>query len=93
MFEEFNKMLDSPEFAEKYPEYKIIKKNEKDFTIEINVIRSNKKDIKIETTKNYLTISGINKNPKDLTYINKFARSFVFTDNFRVKKAKIKKIY
>jgi HSP20 family molecular chaperone IbpA len=91
MFDEFNKMLETPEFTGKYPEYKIYKKNENNFFIEIDIIGYDKKELKIETTQNYLTVSGINKNPTDLTLITKFVRSFVLTDNFKVKKAKIVK--
>jgi len=92
MFDEFDRMLDSPEFIGKYPKSIITKKNEKNYTIEIDIGNFTKKDIKIETTTNFLTIFGNHKYTKNKgSEIEKkqFKKSFVFTDNFKVKKAKI----
>ena len=92
MFEQFNLMLDSSEFIGEYPAYKIIKKNETNYSIKIDIGNFKKKDIKIETTKNFLTIFGNHKKTKKKdTKIEKkdFKRSFVFTDNFRVKQARV----
>ncbi len=93
MFEQFNQMLDLPEFTGKYPAYKIIKKNETNYSIKIDISNFKKKDIKIKTTKNFLTIFGnYKKTKKKDAKIEKkeFKRSFVFTDNFRVKEARVK---
>ena len=76
------------------------KVNNKNYNIEVDVSDFDKKNIKIETTKNFLTILGkngkVNKKNKDSSkYKNteekQFTRSFVFSDNFKVKKAKMNK--
>ena len=64
MFEQFNQMLDLSEFTGKYPAYKIIKKNETNYSIKIDISNFKKKDIKIKTTKNFLTIFGNYKKTK-----------------------------
>ena len=100
MFADFNRILDSPDFIGKYPSYTIKKVNNKNYNIEVDVSDFDKKNIKIETTKNFLTILGkngkVNKKNKDSSkYKNteekQFTRSFVFSDNFKVKKAKMNK--
>jgi|TARA_B100001971_G_scaffold120228_1_gene110689 molecular chaperone IbpA len=92
MFAEFDRMLDSSEFTGKYPTYKIIKKNGMNYSIEINIGDFTKKDIKIETSKNFLSVIGnqkFTKNKSKEIEKKQFTKSFVFTDNFKVKKAKM----
>jgi HSP20 family molecular chaperone IbpA len=62
------------------------------YSIEINIDDFTKKDIKIETSKNFLSVIGnqkFTKNKSKEIEKKQFTKSFVFTDNFKVKKAKM----
>ena len=101
IFEEFDRMLESPErYSSNYPPYNIHKLNENDYKIEIALAGYSKDDIELELKESTLTVSNKAKekvvNEEGNGVIHKgistrqFERSFTISEDIKVKNAELK---
>ena len=101
IFEEFDRMLESPErYNSNYPPYNIRKLNDNDYKIEVALAGFSKEDIELELKDSTLTIRNKTKekviNDESNGVIHKgistrqFERSFTISEDIKVKNAELK---
>ena len=101
IFEEFDRMLESPErYNSNYPPYNIRKLSDNDYKIEVALAGYSKDDIKLELIDSTLTVRNKNKekviNDESNGVIHKgistrqFERSFTISEDIKVKNAELK---
>ena len=101
IFEEFDRMLESPErYNSNYPPYNIRKLSDNDYKIEVALAGYSKDDIELELKDNTLTIRNKTKekviNDESNGVIHKgistrqFERSFTISEDIKVKNAELK---
>ena len=101
IFEEFDRMLESPErYNSNYPPYNIHKLSDNDYKIEVALAGFSKEDIELELKDSTLTIRNKTKekviNDENNGVIHKgistrqFERSFTISEDIKVKNAELK---
>ena len=101
IFEEFDRMLESPErYNSNYPPYNIHKLSNNDYKIEVALAGFSKEDIELELKDSTLTIRNKTKekviNDESNGVIHKgistrqFERSFTISEDIKVKNAELK---
>ena len=101
IFEEFDRMLESPErYNSNYPPYNIHKLSDNDYKIEVALAGFSKEDIELELKDSTLTIRNKTKekviNDESNGVIHKgistrqFERSFTISEDIKVKNAELK---
>ena len=101
IFEEFDRMLESPErYNSNYPPYNIHKLSDNDYKIEVALAGFSKEDIELELKESTLTIRNKTKekviNDESNGVIHKgistrqFERSFTISEDIKVKNAELK---
>ena len=101
IFEEFDRMLESPErYNSNYPPYNIHKLSDNDYKIEVALAGYSRDDIEIELKDNTLTVRNKTKekvvNDESNGVIHKgistrqFERSFTISEDIKVKNADLK---
>ena len=101
IFEEFDRMLESPErYNSNYPPYNIHKLSDNDYKIEVALAGFSKEDIELELKDSMLTIRNKTKekviNDESNGVIHKgistrqFERSFTISEDIKVKNAELK---
>ncbi len=101
IFEEFDRMLESPErYNSNYPPYNIHKLSDNDYKIEVALAGFSKEDIELELKDSTLTIRNKTKekviNEESNGVIHKgistrqFERSFTISEDIKVKNAALK---
>ena len=101
IFEEFDRMLESPErYNSNYPPYNIRKLSDNDYKIEVALAGFSKEDIELELKDSTLTIRNKTKekviNDESNGVIHKgistrqFERSFTISEDIKVKNAELK---
>ena len=101
IFEEFDRMLESPErYNSNYPPYNIHKLRDNDYKIEVALAGFSKEDIELELKDSTLTIRNKTKekviNDESNGVIHKgistrqFERSFTISEDIKVKNAELK---
>ena len=101
IFEEFDRMLESPErYNSNYPPYNIHKLSDNDYKIEVALAGFSKEDIELELKDSTLTIRNKTKekviNDESNGVIHKgistrqFERSFTISEDIKVKDAELK---
>ena len=101
IFEEFDRMLESPErYNSNYPPYNIHKLSDNDYKIEVALAGFSKEDIELELKDSTLTVRNKTKekviNDESNGVIHKgiatrqFERSFTISEDIKVKNAELK---